>query len=197
ISAVTFSRASRTIDELKGPQRPRSAVQTTSRCTLLAPVPASNFGVESLPATAEAIEPSTFPMRSAKGRAASAAACARRSLDAATICMALVIFCVALVAAMRTRMSLRLAMSYESRSLPIPSSGERLRVAVDHALELGRIGIREVAALADAVEQICVLRAHQRQQPAFEGAHTADVHRIKIAVDAGIDHADLLFHLQR
>jgi hypothetical protein len=30
--------------------------------------------------------------------------------EAATICMALVIFCVALVAAMRTRMSLRLAM---------------------------------------------------------------------------------------
>ena len=42
------------------------------------------------------------------GPAASAAACARRSLEAATICMALVIFCVALVAAMRTRISFRL-----------------------------------------------------------------------------------------
>ncbi len=40
------------------------------------------------------------------GRAASAAVCARRSFDAATICIALVIFCVALVEAMRTRMSL-------------------------------------------------------------------------------------------
>src|ERR1043165_8901246 len=49
---------------------------------------------------------STLSMRSANGRAASAADGARRSLDAATICMALVIFCVALVAAMRTRMSL-------------------------------------------------------------------------------------------
>jgi len=39
------------------------------------------------------------------GRAASAAIWARRSFDTATICMALVIFCVALVAAMRTRMS--------------------------------------------------------------------------------------------
>jgi hypothetical protein len=56
--------------------------------------------------------PSTFSMRSANGRAASAAACARRSFDAATICIALVVFCVALVAAMRTRMSLRLAIPF-------------------------------------------------------------------------------------
>src|SRR5215475_3398605 len=48
----------------------------------------------------------TVSIFSAKGRAASAAVCARRSLEAATICMALVIFCVALVEAMRTRMSL-------------------------------------------------------------------------------------------
>ena len=43
---------------------------------------------------------------SAQGCAASAACWARRNLDAATICIALVIFCVALVEAMRTRMSL-------------------------------------------------------------------------------------------
>src|SRR5256885_6525533 len=48
----------------------------------------------------------------AYGRAASAAACARRSFEAATICIALVIFCVALVEAMRTRMSLSEAMDY-------------------------------------------------------------------------------------
>src|SRR5207245_7291290 len=61
------------------------------------------------------ILPSTFAMRRAYGRAASADACARRSFDAATICMALVIFCVALVAAMRTRMSLRLGMGQVRR----------------------------------------------------------------------------------
>src|SRR3954454_14776413 len=54
----------------------------------------------------------TASIFSAKGRAASAALCARRSFDAATICMALVIFCVALVEAMRTRMSLRDAILY-------------------------------------------------------------------------------------
>src|SRR4030081_3934215 len=48
----------------------------------------------------------TASIFSAYGRAASAAVCARRSLEAATICIALVIFCVALVEAMRTRMSL-------------------------------------------------------------------------------------------
>src|SRR4030081_3288400 len=48
----------------------------------------------------------TASIFSAYGRAASAAICARRSLEAATICIALVIFCVALVEAMRTRMSL-------------------------------------------------------------------------------------------
>src|SRR3981189_1004387 len=47
----------------------------------------------------------TASIFSAYGRAASAAICARRSFDAGTICMALVIFCVALVEAMRTRMS--------------------------------------------------------------------------------------------
>ena len=52
-----------------------------------------------------AMNPSTFCMCSAYGRPASAADWARRSFEAATICMALVIFCVALVAAMRLRRS--------------------------------------------------------------------------------------------
>src|SRR4029079_6430211 len=96
-----------------------------------------------------------------------------------------------------TRMSLRLAMSYGSRSLPMPPSDECLGVTVDQAFELGRIGILQVAALADAVEQIGVLGAQQRQRPAFERTHTGNFHRIEIAVDAGVDHANLLLHLER
>src|SRR5437016_8153784 len=139
-----------------------------------------------------AMLPSILCMRSAYGRAASAAACARRSLEAATICMALVIFCVALVAAMRTRMSLRLAIFLRLYPLSCPAfcrasrlgghhgpligmagaspamtpieSSERLGIAVDHALEPARVGVRQVAALADAVEQIRVLGTQQRQQ---------------------------------
>ena len=51
-------------------------------------------------------------MRSEKGRAASAASWARRSFAAATICMALVIFWVALTEAMRLRRSLRLGIAF-------------------------------------------------------------------------------------
>ena len=75
---------------------------------------ASSRGAPSRPLTDAAILPSTFSMRSAKGRAASAATGARRSFEAATICMALVIFCVALVAAMRFRRSFRLGISSQS-----------------------------------------------------------------------------------
>src|SRR5689334_24251981 len=105
-------------------------------------------------------------MRSAKGRAASAAACARRSLEAATICMGLVIFCVALVAAMRTRMSLRLAIPSLSYPL-ILTLGEALGVIVDNGLQL-LLGIgREVAGLADVFEDVVVLAAQQREQTAL------------------------------
>ena len=47
-------------------------------------------------------------MRSANGRDASACSCARRSLEAATSFMALVIFCVCLTLPIRLRSSLRL-----------------------------------------------------------------------------------------
>src|SRR6476469_4586637 len=76
-------------------------------------------------------------------------------------------------------------------------SGERSGVAVDQTLELGRIGIRQIAALANAVEQIGVLGAQQRQESALERSHAADVHRVEISVDAGVDYANLLLHLER
>src|SRR5262245_62402973 len=79
----------------------------------------------------------------------------------------------------------------------MPPSGECLGVAVNQALELGRVRIRKVAAFADAVEQIGVLAAQQRQEPALERSHASDVDRVKIAVDAGVDHTNLLLHLQR
>src|ERR1700732_5263816 len=107
----------------------------------------------------------TASIFSSEGRAASAAVCARRSLDAATICMALVIFCVALVEAMRTRMSLREAILSQSplaehlflrharpcaghpRLLFASELRKRLRVAVDRVLELGFVVLGQIAAL--------------------------------------------------
>ncbi len=44
ISARMVRRASRTIELLKAPHRPRSAVATISRWTLSEPVPASSLG---------------------------------------------------------------------------------------------------------------------------------------------------------
>src|SRR5882724_6679833 len=102
--------------------------------------------------------PSTRSIRSANGRAASAATCARRSLEAATICIALVIFCVALVEAMRTRMSLREAIQLRPRGAPI-HLGEALRVAFDRALQLRGRGVGEVAGLADIFQDVGVLGA--------------------------------------
>ena len=64
-SALIFSRARRTIEELNAPHSPRSAVQTTRRCTWLEPVPARSFGAELRSVTDDAMLPSTFSMRSA------------------------------------------------------------------------------------------------------------------------------------
>ena len=55
ISASARSRASRTIDELNAPDRPRSPVQTRNRCTWSLPVPASSAGAPGEPAAALAI----------------------------------------------------------------------------------------------------------------------------------------------
>ena len=58
-------RARRTIVELKPPQRPRSEVITTRRCTLSEPVPARSFGAVSEPFTEEASPAITALKRSA------------------------------------------------------------------------------------------------------------------------------------
>src|SRR6185437_161612 len=107
-----------------------------------------------LPAMPAAMLPSTRSMRSANGRAASAAACARRSFDAATICIALVIFCVALVEAMRTRMSLSDAIGLVLRAFYRCDLGERLGVAVDRGLQL-LLGVAgQVARLAHVFQNV-------------------------------------------
>src|SRR4051812_6879343 len=101
--------ASRRIDALKPPAKPRSEVATTIRCTSSRPVPASNGGAPGIPAMRPASEPSTRSIRVAYGRAASACSCARRRREAATIFIAAVIFCVERTLRMRFRRSFRLA----------------------------------------------------------------------------------------
>src|SRR3954466_2979862 len=74
---------------------------------------------------------------------------------------------------------------------------EALGETFDHRLQLGGTVVGEIAAVADRVEDLDVLAAQQRQQTVLERAHLVDRQRIEIAVGAGPDHADLLFHLQR
>src|SRR5580698_847791 len=99
--------------------------------------------------------------------------------------MALVIFCVALVEARRTRMSLRLGMA------PWSASGERLGVGFDRTLELRGRGIPEIAGITDFIEKVGMPPAHGPEQPILERPHPIDRNWIKIAVDARIDDADL------
>src|SRR5712691_11624461 len=139
--------------------------------------------------------------------------------------MALVIFCVALVAAMRTRMSLRLAISSSASVPSCPAlcrastssfvahvkdvdgrdkpghddqqSREGLGEFVDRGLELACGGVIEVPAVADGVEDAGILAAYRYQQALLEGLHPVDRDRIEVAVDPGIDDDDLLLHLER
>src|SRR5262245_53653107 len=74
---------------------------------------------------------------------------------------------------------------------------ERLREALDHRLQLRGGVVRQIAAVADRVEDVGVLAAQKRQQAVLERAHLVERERIEITVGAGPDHANLLFHLQR
>src|SRR5665213_596064 len=74
---------------------------------------------------------------------------------------------------------------------------KRLGETFDRRFQLGGGVIRKIAALADGIEDVGILAAQQRQQAVLEGAYLVERKRIEIAVGAGPDHADLLFHLQR
>src|SRR5262245_9992845 len=165
--------------ELKAPARPRSPVQTMSRCLSSEPVPASSFGAPGWPTTAAARLPRTRFMRSANGRAASADCWARRNLAAATICMALVIFCVAFTEAIRFLRSFRLAMACASST---PRLGEGLGEGLDGALQLPGEVVGKIPAVANAAQDIGVLGPQRREQAILEGADAVHWHRIEIAV---------------
>src|SRR4051794_32826105 len=104
---------------------------------------------------------------------------------------------------MRTRMSLRLAIGLDLSACRGAARHHRnrlrkcLRIRVDRSLELGSGGVVEVFAVADGVEEALVLGTHQHQQAILERAHPIDRDRVEVAVDAGINGDDLLFHLQR
>src|SRR5689334_3691817 len=100
-----------------------------------------------------------------------AASCARRSLAAATICMALVILRVAFTEAMRLRMSLREGIGAfkdvagrRLRPKPLRRLRELLGDLLDHDLQLGRRRIRQILAVADLIKDAGILAAQIEQQ---------------------------------
>src|SRR5690348_13564674 len=104
--------------ELNAPASPLSAVIRTSSMRLSARCASKGFEpTRSSVAAAAATLPSTCRKSEAYGRAAITRSCARRSLAAETIFMALVICCVFLTERMRRRISIRLGMCRYRRHL--------------------------------------------------------------------------------
>src|SRR3989344_2035204 len=94
---------------------------------------------------------------------------------------------------MRFLRSLRLAI----RLYLFACSGERFGETLDRGLELGfRVGGNLLLG-ANRLENVLVLRPDVAEQFFFEAAHFTDRQLVEITVHAGIDHDDLLFHLER
>src|SRR6185437_17139486 len=109
----------------------------------------------------------------------------------ATICMALVIFCVALTEAMRLRRSFREAISIKlsaRTSYRKPArSGEGFGIGRNDRFQSFRGAFGQILRRADGLQKIGVLRPQQGEQPFLERLDAIERQRIEIAVDAGID----------
>src|SRR5215831_20066331 len=106
--------------------------------------------------------------------------------------MAEVIFWVDLTLRMRFRRSFRLGMPE-----PRPRSGERLHELVEETLELLLGGVRELALLADRVEDLGRFGLELGPIGALEARDVADADPVEIAAHAREDHADLLLDGKR
>src|SRR5215813_9053284 len=159
-------RASRRIEALKAPARPRSEVATTMRWVSSLPVPTSSGGAPGRAAIRPAREASTRSIRSAKGRAASTCSTARRSLEAATTFIAEVIFWVDLTLRIRIRKDLRLG----TGQAPLASS-EGPDEAVEELLEPLLHCRGDFLVRADRVKQFRLRVAQLAQQRRFEAAN--------------------------
>src|SRR6516162_3857013 len=99
--------------------------------------------------------------RRAKGRPARTVSCALRILDAATICMALVICAVLPIDLMRRRNSCRLCMAID-RSLP------GLFELIGGGLQFGRQVGTKCLLLGDFPEQFALARRQELRQAGLE-----------------------------
>src|SRR4051794_37487127 len=179
---------------LKLPHRPRSALTTNN--SDLPPArgvlrSSSNGCADGSTRAARLLNTRAISM--ANGRACWMRSCARRSRDAATIFMALVICCVDLTARTRRRMSMREG----TRLRHLGRRGERLAEFLEGRVQL---------ALQRIVERLFLgeLRHHRRAagievaiQLDLVDAELLDRDRVEIPVGRGVDDRDLLLDAER
>src|SRR5690606_34338794 len=133
--------------------------------------------------------PITRRMRSAYGREARMRSCALRILLAATISMALVIFCVLLKLAILTRISFTPGMSLSvavDRYVPASISA-RLGEFFAALLQRRFVLRREHRVRVDAVDGLLVVGLGERLQTRFEGADLLQLDLVHVAVVHGVD----------
>src|SRR5215831_20929043 len=128
--------------------------------------------------------------RRAKGRPATTASCALRILDAATICMALVICAVLPIDLIRRRKSCRLCMAID-RSLP------GLFELIDCGLQVGRQGGTKGLLFADLPEQLGFARRQELGQAGLELLDPVHGHMVYISVLNPPKHRYLYFDRDR
>src|SRR5262249_32853891 len=150
---------------------------------------------------ARATSASVARMRSAYGRAASIAPCARRSFAPATIRIARVICCVLRTVVMRRLMSFRLGTSggLAGRS---PAGHEYARERVERHGELALRVVFELAGGADRLEHVGMARAHELEHLLLVARYVVELERphpgrARIRRGAGEDRHHLLFHRHR
>src|SRR5689334_25248886 len=120
--------AARTMFVLNAPQRPRSAVMTMTAAFVTGR--AANSGWAEVSTRGARCSRSAFIFR-AYGRAAMTASCARRSFAAATIFIALVIFCVLFTLPIRRRISLSVAMRRSGLEAGDELPGDRVELLLE------------------------------------------------------------------
>src|SRR5271157_217022 len=76
-------------------------------------------------------------------------------------------------------------------------SAEARGVGFDRRLELGLDVARQIAGRADRLQDFRVLRSQESEKSVFKRPNLVERQFVEIAVDAGVDDANLLFHLER
>src|SRR5436309_2579790 len=169
---------------LNAPASPLSEVTTRRRTFCSSRVSSSGCFSSS---TRVATDDKTCRSAAEYGRAANIRSCARRSLAAETIFMALVICCVFFTLRIRRRMSIVLAI----RLRGFPARPLLLLECVDGGAQLAGQRVVELRGLLDPIEQIGVVVEDRLVQGGLERPHIVDCQVVEEAVGTGEDRDDL------